>query len=132
MKQHSEKARAFWARKAALRKQPHRCARCAKPNDNGHKQCDACRAYAADYRARKREKPVTVDGTALARLERRIGNLEHYFAQLSAEKRVAYNRGYVAGRRLHRKSAERASYFDALPHGTTAQELAEICHDHRR
>lgn len=128
---HSPKAQAFWARKAALRKQPHRCTRCAKPNANGEKQCDACRAYAAEYRARKREKPVTVDRTALARLERRIGNLEHYFAQLSAEKRVAYNRGYCAGRRLHRKAAERASYFDAMPRATP-QDLREISHAYDR
>lgn len=128
---HSPKALAFWAAKAALRKQPLRCTRCAKPNTNGEKQCDACRAYAAEYRARKREKPVTVDSTALARLERRIGNLEHYFAQLSAEKRVAYNRGYCAGRRLHRKSAERASYFDAMPQAS-AQDLREISHAYAR
>lgn len=128
---HSPKALAFWARKAALRKQPHRCTRCAKPNYNGKKQCDDCRAYAAEYRARKREKPVTVDTAALAQLERRIGNLEHYFARLSAEKRVAYNRGYCAGRRLRRKSAERASYFAALPHAE-AQDLREMSHAYAR
>ena len=60
--------------------------------------------------------------------------LMHYWLQKrrNAEKRVAYNRGYCAGRRLHRKAAERASYYNALPHGATAQELAEISHEHRR
>jgi hypothetical protein len=126
---YSPKALAFWARKAALRKQPHHCTRCAKPHEGGG-QCPDCRAYAAEYRARKREKPVTVDSTALARLERRIGNLEHYFAQLSAEKRIAYNRGYCAGRRLHRKAQERASYFNALPE-ISRGELAEISHEYQ-
>jgi hypothetical protein len=132
VKPHCAKAVAFWARKAELRKQPHRCARCAKPNANGHKQCNACRAYATEYRARKRVADFgTVDAKTVAALERRIANLEHYFASLSTAQRVAYNRGYVAGRRLHRKAAERASYFDAMP-TATAQELAEISHEYRR
>ena len=128
---HSPKALAFWALKSEARKRPHVCARCAKPNANGHRQCDACRDYSAQYRARKRIKPVTVDAIALAKLERRIGNLEHYFAQLSTENRVSYNRGYCAGRRLHRKSAERASYFAALP-TASHEELAQISHEYQK
>ena len=74
---------------------------------------------------------MLVDGSRLAALERRIGNLEHYFARLSAVQLVAYKKGYVAGRRLHRRSVERASYFDALPRAT-AQELAALSHKFRR
>lgn len=116
------------AEKAELRKQPGHCVRCAKPHAGPAKQCPACLAYAAEYRAAKRTKPVTVDSSKLAALERRIGNLEHYFARLSEAQRVAYKRGYVAGRRLHRRAAERASYYDALPRAT-AQELAAISHE---
>ncbi len=116
------------AEKNALRKLPGRCTRCAKPNANAKKQCPACLAYAAEYRAAKRTKPVTVDSSQLAALERRVGNLEHYFARLSEAQRVAYKRGYVAGRRLHRRAAERASYFEALPRAS-AQELAALSHE---
>ena len=125
------KARAFWAAKAERRKSPHHCSRCAKPNNNGHRQCDECRAYSAAYRARKNANPVSVDASALAHLERRVGNLEHYFARMSEVQKVAYKRGYSAGRRLHRESAERASYFDALP-TASAQELASISHEYAR
>ena len=128
---HSPKAQAFWARKAALRKQPHRCTRCAKPHDGGG-QCAECKAYAAQYRARKRADGLPpVEPKTLAALEKRVANLEHYFAQLSTANRVAYNRGYIAGRRLHRKAAERASYFDAMPRAS-AQDLAEISHVYAR
>lgn len=128
----SPKAQAFWQRKAALRKQPHRCTRCAKPHEGGG-QCAACRAYAAEYRARKRAAGLpAVEPATIADLTKRIANLEHYFARLSTQERVAYNRGYCAGRRLHRKATERASYYNHLPHGTSAQELAEISHEHRR
>lgn len=126
------KAQAFWQRKAALRKQPHRCTRCAKPHTGGG-QCADCKAYAAEYRARKRAKGLLpVEPATVAALAKRVANLEHYFAKLSLLASVAYNRGYRAGVRKHRAASERAGYFNALPHGTTAQELAEISHEHRR
>lgn len=130
---HSPKALAFWKRKAALRKEPGRCTRCAKPNNNGHKQCDKCREWAAQYRARKvaEKRGVLVDRTTLEALERRIGNLEHYWAHVSLLGYVQYKRGYRAGQRIHKSAQERASYFDAFPRAT-AQELAEISHEFSR
>ena len=125
------KAQAFWAAKAKRRRTPGHCSRCGKPNANGHAQCDECRAYAASYRARKRQKFATVDVATLEKLERRIGNLEHYWAHLAELGVMQYKRGYRAGVRKHRESAERASYFDALPHAS-AQELAEISHEFAR
>lgn len=128
---HSPKAIAFWARKTELRKQPGRCPRCAKPH-TGEGQCPACRAYAAAYRAKKRNADLPpVEARSVVALEKRVANLEHYFARLSAAQTVAYKRGYCAGRRLHRKSAERARYFDAMPRAT-AQDLAEISHAYAR
>jgi len=128
---HSPKAVAFWQRKAALRKEAHRCSRCAKTNANGFRQCDRCREYAAELRASKRSKPVAVDSGALAAIERRVGNLEHYFAKLSEMQRAAYRQGYCAGRRLHRKSVERASYHDAMPRAS-GQDLREMSHAYDR
>lgn len=124
MNHHPAKAIAFWARKAALRKQPFRCSRCAKPIKAQHGTCQACRDWMRDYKLRKRPA-VTVDAAALANIERRLGNVEHYFARLSEIARVAYRRGYCAGRRLHRAAQERASYFDALPQ-ISRQELKTI------
>lgn len=123
MNPHPAKAVAFWQRKAELRKQPHRCTRCAKPNNNGHKQCDKCRAWSAQYRERKvaEKRGVVVDRAALEKLERRIGNLEHYWAHVSQLGYVQYKRGYRAGQRIHRAASERASYFNAL----TAHSYAE-------
>lgn len=130
------KKTAFLARmaeKSALRKLPGHCCRCAKPHRGPARQCPACTAYAAEYRAKKlaATRGVMVDSQHLTALERRIGNLEHYFARLSEVSRVSYKRGYVAGRRLHRAADERASYYGALP-SATAQELAEISHEFRR
>lgn len=121
------KAVAFWRRKEELRRQPGRCCRCGKPNANGNRQCDACREYAAKYRARKRfqKHGVMVDSMALADIERRLSNVEHYFARLSELQRASYNRGYCAGRRLRITAQERASYFDAMPR-MSAQELRTI------
>ena len=125
------KAQAFWAAKAERRRTPGRCGRCGKKNTNGHGQCDECRAWFADYRARKRQKLITVEVAMIEKLERRIANLEHYWAHVSRLGYVQYKRGYRAGQRIHRKSAERASYFDAMPHAT-AQELAKISHEFAR
>jgi hypothetical protein len=128
MKAHPEKALAFWARKSELRKQPGRCTRCAKPHTGGG-QCPECMAYAAEYRKRRRAAGLpAVEPAAFTALTKRVANLEHYFARLSTLRLVEYKRGYVAGRRLHRKSVERASYFNALP-TATPQELAEFSHE---
>lgn len=131
MKTHPEKAVKFWASKAELRKQPHRCNRCAKPHEGGG-QCPACKAYAAEYRARKRSAGLpVVEPATIAALEKRVANLENYFANLSTLRRVEYKRGYVAGRRLHRKAQARASYFSAMP-TASMQELAQISHEYAR
>lgn len=131
---HSPKAQAFWARKAELRKSPMHCGRCAQPHDRaatGQAQCPACRAYAAEYRAEKRQSVVTIDRTELGRLERRVANLEHYFARLSTAQTVAYKRGYVAGRRLHRKASEAQSYRGAMP-TPAAEDLRAMSHAYTR
>ena len=129
---HSPKARAFWARKEALRKQPNRCTRCAKPYVGKKKQCPTCLEWAAQYRARKRiEEHGAIDAKAFVALEKRVANLEHYFARLSTLSRVEYKRGYCAGRRLHRKAQDRTSYYAAMPQAS-AQELAELSHEYRR
>jgi hypothetical protein len=126
------KARAFWARKELLRKSPHHCGRCAKPHIGEGKQCPACKAYAVKYRAKRRNADMpAVEPKTIAALEKRIANLEHYFARLSTQGRVEYKKGYCAGRRLHRKSAERARYYDAMPRAA-AQELAQISHEYAR
>ena len=120
------KAQAFWSRKADLRKQPGHCGRCGKPNANGLRTCDKCRSWMAQYRAGKRDAAApTANAAAHFALCRRVANLEHYFARLSEVQRVAYNRGFCAGRRLHRKAQERATYFEALP-TPTAQDLREL------
>jgi hypothetical protein len=86
----------------------------------------------AEYRARRRSADLpAVDKLCLADLRRRVANLEHYFAQLSTLQRAAWNRGYLTGRRLHRKSQERASYFNALPK-ISLQEAARISHEFGR
>jgi len=132
-----EKARTFWSRKAALRKQPMHCGRCGThlgtlaEQPDAPRQCAECRAWAADYRARKRSKVVAVEAGMLAKLERRVGNLEHYFARLSEVHSVAYNRGYRAGVRKHRASAEKAGYVAAMPE-ISLQEAAEISHEFTR
>ena len=110
------KASAFWSRKAAIRKTAGHCCRCGKPHNTGKRQCAQCAAYAAEYRARKRTQAhgVMIDSRALASLEKRVANLEHYFARLSTAGRVEFNRGYCAGRRLHRKAAEAQSYRAAM------------------
>ena len=130
------KAVAFWSRKEALRKQPGRCCRCGKPNSNGKRQCPACAAYAAEYRARKRTTAhgVLIDSRALAALEKRVANLEHYFARLSTVGRVEYKRGYCTGRRIHRKAAERESYREAMEAsgGIDHETLEQISHAYAR
>ena len=126
-----EKALKFWADKAPRRKMPHHCNRCGKPHRGGG-QCPACKTYAAKYRARKRAALMPqVEPKTIASLEKRVANLENYFANLSTLRRMEYKRGYCAGRRLHRKAQERASYFDALP-TASRQELAEISHEYAR
>jgi hypothetical protein len=91
------KARAFWAAKAARRKSPFNCGRCgnillfrAHPESDGAgRMCPKCCAWMANYRRRKREKPVTVDAGALAALETRIAKAEHNLAMMQLASRVA-------------------------------------------
>ena len=132
------KAKAAWAIKAAARAIATNCCRCGKPHDRkatGHKQCPACLAYAAEYRRRKRvgEHGAT-DAKTVAALEKRVANLEHYFARLCTAERVAYNRGYVAGRRLHRRAAESQSYRDAMEaRGSVGfEDLQQLSHAYAR
>ena len=96
------KALAFWALKTERRKSPLFCGRCAKPlahHERGCRQCDVCRERAAAYRARKRQKPITVDSAELARLETRIAKVEHNLAIVQRDARASYKRGYCAGRK---------------------------------
>ena len=126
------KAAAFWDRKQSNRRKPGHCGGCGKPSDNGQRTCTKCRERGAKLRDRKRvEEHGATDAKTVAALEKRVANLEHYFARISTLAKVEYNRGYCAGRRLHRKAQERASYHDAMPRAT-AQELAEISHAYAR
>jgi hypothetical protein len=125
------KARAFWAAKAARRKSPFNCGRCgnillfrAHPESDGAgRMCPKCRAWMADYRRRKREKPVTVDAGALAALETRIAKVEHNLAMMQLASRVAYKQGYAVCECKHRRNTRR--YADALP-TISAQEAASF------
>lgn len=123
-----DKARAHWARKQAMRKEPGHCGRCGQPNpEPSRKHCPACRAYQVRYKASKQALPVTVDRKALARLERRIAALEHNFAMMRLDGRAIYRRGYRSGAKGESKRAARAKYFDAYP-TICQQELAAINH----
>ncbi|MBI5770905.1 MAG: hypothetical protein HZA93_24215 [Verrucomicrobia bacterium] len=130
-----EKARARWSRQAVRRARPDRCSHCGRLHDKvgtGFQQCPVCRAIAKKRRQKQRVDVRVVSAAVLARLEKRIGAMENYVAHLRAFGRIEYHRGYVAGRRLHRKAQERAKYFEALPTAST-QELATMSHayDHR-
>lgn len=101
-----EKARKFWQHKDAVRKMAGRCGRCGKPNDNGVRQCDTCREWMQGYRLRKKQKPVTVDGSILAALERRIVFLEIQLANMQLASKVQYKRGFSAAMRARLRTVE--------------------------
>lgn len=117
------KARKFFARKNETRRAIGNCSRCGKRNENGHRNCDACRKWMADYRQRKKVSPVTVDENKLNQMERRIGFLEIQIANMQLASKVQYKRGFAAAMRARLRTVEmpqsRASYEDLR--GTDAE-----------
>lgn len=123
-------ARAYHAKIAALRKQPGNCGRCGKPNTNGHKRCDRCRAYEKQYKTAKRLQGVDVTPLTVAQLVRRVQTLEMAVARLELWREY---KGHLV-RKVTRKSAaiqqerrKAAARLDAMPR-ITEQELATMNH----
>ena len=129
-----DKAKAFHAKIAALRKLPGNCGRCGKPNSNGFKQCDNCREYTAAYKAGKRimaaKEALNKDPLLLTRLIRRLESLELTVARIdlwreyTGTKLRTFNRRMAAMKRERAKSQQ---YRDAYP-TITKQELATMNH----
>ena len=118
-----QKSRDFHARIAAARKLPGNCGRCAKPNTNGHRQCDRCRAYSKKYKLAQSQEQVTVDAKALRHLTARVASLELSVARLQLEARTAYKRGYRMGQRIEQKRRDRYE-----PPSITKGELSTMNH----
>lgn len=118
-----QKARDFHARIAAARKLPGNCGRCAKPNANGHRQCDRCRAYSKKYKLAQSQEPVTVDAGTLRHLTARVASLEHELARMQVDARAQYKKGYRTGAAHERK--RRDAY---QPPSISLQELSTINH----
>jgi hypothetical protein len=118
-----QKAREFHARIAAARKLPGNCGRCGKPNANGHRQCDRCRAYSKKYKLAQSQEPVTVDVKALRHLTARVASLELSVARLQLDARTAYKRGYRTGQRIEQK---RRDCYE--PPNITKAELSTMNH----
>lgn len=127
------KARERWHRQKALRESPGHCSHCGRLHDgaNGKRRCPKCVESQKKSRQKKSSAILEVGREELHRLERRIGAMENYVAKLRAFGRIEYNRGYVAGRRLHRRAVESAGYFGAMPRASV-QELAQISHAYAR
>lgn len=118
------KAKAHWARKSAQRKQPGNCGRCGKPNPSKtHKHCDDCRDYMKRRREGKAGALVTIHQSAVSRLERRIGALEHSLAMLQLNGRLMYKRGYQRGL----KTGKEIRHYHGTPE-ISKQELATMNH----
>lgn len=114
---HRAKAADRWRRKKALRASPDHCSHCGRVHDKagtGFQQCPTCRETAAKHRRKTRSTILEVGRSELRRLEKRIAAMENYCANLRALQKIEYRRGYVAGRRLHRRAAESQSYRDAM------------------
>ena len=128
-----DKARTFWARQQATRKQPGNCGRCGKPSKT--RTCTACRAWHRQNKAAKHAIPATVAVPTLTALLRRVGSLEIAVANLQLRQGIAYRRGYDAGQRNRRMRLARRVEGLRGEHSahmagckTSRQELASLCH----
>jgi hypothetical protein len=128
------KARAYHAKLAAIRKMPGNCGRCGKPNANGRKQCDNCRAYSAAYKAGKRivqaKEALNKNPILLTALIRRIESLEATVAKIDLWKEYTGTKVRTYNRRmaqLKRRKAEAVARYDAMPR-MSMQELATMSH----
>ena len=134
---HRAKAADRWRRQKALRASPGHCSHCGRLHDKagtGFQQCPVCRDTAAKHRRKTRQTILEVGRAEFRRLEKRIGAMENYCANLRALQKIEYRRGYVAGRRLHRKAAERESYRDAMEArgGIDHETLEQLSHAYAR
>jgi hypothetical protein len=120
------KARAFHARIAALRKQPGNCGRCGKPNANGLKQCDRCRAYMKAYKEAVAKKPRSIATFDANALMRRVVSLEMRLAKVECELALRRN----TYRYVHRRQAVllKRSRPQWEPPTITKQELSTMNH----
>ena len=110
------KARERWHRQKALRESHGHCSHCGRLHDgaNGKRRCVKCVESQKKSRQKKRKSILEIGREEIQRLERRIGAMENYVANLRAFGRIEYKRGYVAGRRMHRKAHEAQSYREAM------------------
>jgi hypothetical protein len=132
-----ERASARWIRKKALRADAMHCSHCGRIHDKqatGYQQCTECRETAKRHRRKTRSTILEVGRGELLRLEKRIAAMENYCANLRALQKIEYRRGYVAGRRLHRRAAESQSYRDAMAsRGSVGiEDLRQISHVYAR
>ena len=132
-----ERAAARWQRQKALRASPHNCSHCGRTHDKqatGYQQCPECRETAKRHRRKTRCTILEVGRGELLRLEKRIAAMENYCANLRALQKIEYRRGYVAGRRLHRRAAESQSYRDAMEsRGSVGfEDLQQLSHAYAR
>jgi len=132
-----ERALARWRSQKALRADPMHCSHCGRIHDKqatGYQQCPECRETAKRHRRKTRCTILEVGRGELIRLEKRIAAMENYCANLRALQKIEYRRGYVAGRRLHRRAAESQSYRDAMAsRGSVGiEDLRQISHVYAR
>lgn len=132
-----ERAAARWTRQKALRADPMHCSHCGRIHDKqatGYQQCPECRETAKRHRRKTRCTILEVGRGELLRLEKRIAAMENYCANLRALQKIEYRRGYVAGRRLHRRAAESQSYREAMAsRGSVGiEDLRQISHVYAR
>ena len=132
-----ERAAARWRSQKALRADPMHCSHCGRIHDKqatGYQQCPTCRETAQRHRRKTRSTILEVGRGELLRLEKRIAAMENYCANLRALQKVEYRRGYVAGRRLHRKAVEAQSYRDAMEaRGSVGfEDLQQLSHAYAR
>jgi hypothetical protein len=132
-----DKARAFWERQAASRRQPGHCGRCGKPSET--RTCPACREWHRANKAAKKAMPATVAVPTLAALLRRVGSMEIAVANLQLRQGEAYRRGYNAGQRNRRLRLARRVEGLRGEHSehrrgcvVSAEELGQLCHAYRR
>ena len=127
------KARAFYAKKAALRKQPGNCGRCGKPNPQPeYRHCPKCREYQQQRKAALRDSEPTrsITSTNSHVLMCRVMSLEMRLAKVELElgqRRKAYR--YIKRREaaLLAKKRDAQARLDAMPR-ISKQELATINH----
>lgn len=109
-----------------LRLDKKNCGRCGKPNSNGHRQCDRCRAYAVEYKARMRGDIYDAQQAAgmIVQMRRELSRLRATITNMANDRRRSYAKGYAKGFETGKTTAK---YFDTLPE-MSKQELSTISH----